>query len=69
MRNATGRREVAGEVFKDLYGIHTAYYLTINDLGKSKGEKLVTIIALMPSWRCFISTEGLEYRTGSSLGL
>lgn len=42
---------MAGEVFKDLYGIHTAYYLTINDLGKSKGEKLVTIIALMPSRR------------------
>lgn len=43
--------------------------LTISLFGKSKGEKAVAIIVLMHSWKCFISTEGLEYGAGSSWGL
>lgn len=44
-------------VFKDLYGTGITYSLTSNDLDKRKGEKLVTIFAMMHDWRGFISTE------------
>lgn len=60
---------MAGGAFKGLYGTDITYYLTINDLGKRKEEKLVTIFVMMHNWRGFINAEGLEYRTGSSLRL
>lgn len=57
MRNATGRREVAGGVIRNLHRMHIAYQHAVPGLGKSEGEELVTVIVLMRSWRCSSSTE------------
>lgn len=42
MRNATGRREVAGGVIRNLHRMHIAYQHAVPGLGKSEGEELVT---------------------------
>lgn len=48
---------MAGGAFKDLPGTGVTYYLTSNDLGKRKGEKLVTMFVMRHNWEGFISTE------------